>query len=158
MYDRSGYETVPETTLDTLDNWAKKGWQPGSFCLAVLTNNLQESCCTADPYNAHTLSQIAMYVRNQLPMNCHGSRGRVIAWQDWFESEKMRTGLSDPDLDLGRLCGRPGCSVIVPKEWAYEWCEDCGCDASPCPHGNRPDECDECCVESDREYDAQRER
>jgi len=148
MYDRSGFETVPELTLNALDNWAKKGWQPGSFCMAVLTNNLQESCYSADPYNAHMLSQIARYVRFQLPPNCHGSRGRVIAWQNWFRND---------DDDLDRICGRTGCSNVVPEDWEYEWCEDCGCDAV-CHHGERPDECNECCVESDREFDAQRER
>lgn len=55
-----------------------------------------------------------------------------------------------------RLCGRRGCSNMVEHDYPYDWCQDC--QNAKCDHGNPPHDCDECCRESDFEFDKQREQ
>lgn len=63
--------------------------------------------------------------------------------------------LMTPDPIGARLCER--CRVPLPADWDYAWCEDCG-KHGVCVHGNRPNNCMPCMMESDRAYDANRER
>ena len=80
MYDRTHYSTVPESTLDTLDNWAMHGLPPGGFVAAVLENDLADSVRRADPNNSAALPSIVRYLINELPMGCWGSFDKVAAW------------------------------------------------------------------------------
>jgi len=45
--------------------------------------------------------------------------------------------------------------MIEDDSWPYAWCPDC-CENAKCHHGNRPEDCDACCHESDLAYDAGR--
>jgi len=52
------------------------------------------------------------------------------------------------------LCDR--CRCVLPEDWKYAWCEKCG--KEDCLHGNPPAECNECMIESDLAFDANREQ
>lgn len=80
MFNRTRYEMVKTDTLDTLDNFVKFGWRPGSFCQAVLENNLMEAFARADQENRAALFYICEYVYNELPSGCHGSPENVELW------------------------------------------------------------------------------
>lgn len=80
MFDRTQYKMVRKDTLDTLDNFVKLGYRPGSFCQAVLENNLMEAFGRADKENRETLFWICDYVYNELPYGCHGSPEKVAQW------------------------------------------------------------------------------
>lgn len=54
---------------------------------------------------------------------------------------------------MSRACER--CGTEVPDEWRYGWCEEC-CENGTCHHGNRPEDCNDCMIESDLAYDAHR--
>jgi hypothetical protein len=73
---------IKKDTLDTLDNFVNRGWPPGSFCQAVLENNLMEAFGRADEENREALFWICDYVYNELPMGCHGSPEKVARWYD----------------------------------------------------------------------------
>jgi len=81
MFNHSDYKMVREDTLDTLDNWAKHCWPPGSFCQAVLENNLKEAFGRADMKNRNALFDICRYVYNELPSGCQGSPANTRAWK-----------------------------------------------------------------------------
>lgn len=53
-----------------------------------------------------------------------------------------------------RLCERCH-SPIDDASWEYGWCPTCAV-SGRCTHGERPEDCNDCLVESDREYDARR--
>lgn len=53
---------IPESTVQTLVNYAEHGWQPGSFITAVLENNLAMAASSADEENRRYLANIAMVV------------------------------------------------------------------------------------------------
>lgn len=55
---------------------------------------------------------------------------------------------------LSRPCER--CGYYIGDDWDYAWCRSCA--EKKCRHGNLPAECNDCFVESDRNYDEQRER
>ena len=52
-----------------------------------------------------------------------------------------------------RLCDK--CKQPVASDWKYALCKVCG--EEPCKHGNQVEECNECLIESDCEFDAKRE-
>ncbi len=53
-----------------------------------------------------------------------------------------------------RLCDK--CRQPVASDWKYALCKACG--EEPCKHGNQVGKCNECFIESDLEFDANRER
>lgn len=85
MYDRTHYSTVPETTLETLDNWAKFGLPPGGFVAAVLENDLADAVRRADSGNSAALADIVRYMINELPSGCWGYY--VAAWGEARRAE-----------------------------------------------------------------------
>tara|TARA_R110002020_G_scaffold135552_2_gene302720 strand:+ start:8608 stop:8979 length:372 start_codon:yes stop_codon:yes gene_type:complete len=92
MYDRTHYSTVPERTLEALDNWAKSGQPPGGFVAAVLENDLADSVRRADSRNSAALVDIVRYLINELPRGCWGSFDKVASWGEsdhsyWFRVE-----------------------------------------------------------------------
>jgi len=93
MYDRAYYESVPASTLDTLDNWAKFGLPPGGFISAVLENDLADAVGRADSRNSAALVGIIDYLINELPRSCWGSYENVAAWGEARRAElRARNG------------------------------------------------------------------
>lgn len=73
-------DRVPVAIRDALDRYAKHGIPPGSFCSAVLANDLHDAIIRADPQSLATLQAIACYVAVKLPYASWGSREAVEAW------------------------------------------------------------------------------
>ncbi len=89
MYDHTHYAArdVPETTLETLDNWAKFGLPPGGFVAAVLENDLADAVRRADSGNSAALVDIVRYMINELPSGCWGSYDKVATWGEARRAE-----------------------------------------------------------------------
>lgn len=87
MYNSKDFPTIKQSTIDTLNDYAQKGWLPGSFCEAVLENNLMESFGRADMGNRDALFEICSYVYNELPSSCHGSPEKVKEWIEKFKEK-----------------------------------------------------------------------
>ena len=62
--------------------------------------------------------------------------------------------IDDPDQWNRVPCAR--CGNPMGQEHPYAWCDWC-CKNGTCVHGNRPHECNECMIQSDRAYDEARE-
>ncbi|GAH38821.1 unnamed protein product [marine sediment metagenome] len=76
------------TVRDALERYARDGVPTGSFCRAVLENNLVEAFAKADQENMATLHGIVGYVYNNLPGNCWGSKEKVAAWLEKKAGER----------------------------------------------------------------------
>jgi hypothetical protein len=82
------YDSIPEATKTTIDNWVKFALPPGSFCEAVLCNDLQEAFACADRYNIDAMHSIVGYVYNRIPSACHGSHDKFNAWAARVRAER----------------------------------------------------------------------
>jgi hypothetical protein len=80
MLNNRDFPTIRQDTIDTLNDYVTKGFEPGSFCRAVLENNLMQAFGKADLGNRASLFEICSYVYNELPSICHGSPEKVDAW------------------------------------------------------------------------------
>jgi hypothetical protein len=74
------YGEVQGHILQSLDDYAEKGWEPGGFLVACLCNDLMGAVARADDRNVRVLRDIALYIHNELPSPCHGSPEHVAAW------------------------------------------------------------------------------
>lgn len=71
---------IPQRTIDTIDDYYKRGLQPGSFVRAVLENDLKAAFSCADMENRLAMFDIVQYVYNNLPIGCYGSPKLVDEW------------------------------------------------------------------------------
>lgn len=73
-------DLIPEAIRYSLDAYANKEHPTGGFLQAVLENNLMEAVGRADDINVRVLKEICMYIYNELPSPCHGSKENVAVW------------------------------------------------------------------------------
>ena len=77
---KRGY--VPEHTHEALQNYFNNGWEPGSFLMAVLRNDLIEASFRADHINRDNLANIAEWIYHNAP---RGSWGSTEVVRDWLQ-------------------------------------------------------------------------
>jgi hypothetical protein len=81
MFNTSFYEDkVPEHLLKGLIAWGNKHHPVGDFLTAVLSNNLWDAVARADDDSMKSLKYIVMFIHNELPSKCHGSKELVADW------------------------------------------------------------------------------
>ena len=68
---------IPATTLRALDLYVNEHIRPGGFLYAVLTNDLFGAISRADIANGDAIRDICLYIYNELPADCWGSRDVV---------------------------------------------------------------------------------
>lgn len=71
---------VPERTREAIDKYIATHLPVGGFLTAVLSNNLRDAVCRADPDNLKNLPAIVAYINNKAPYDCWGSPERVAKW------------------------------------------------------------------------------
>ena len=71
---------VSNDIVESLDRYVDHRIETGSFLRACLENNLMEAFGRADAFNSINLKNICMYIYNEIPSSCHGSREVVAAW------------------------------------------------------------------------------
>ena len=76
----------------SLDRYAQSGVPTGGFLRAVLANDLMDAMGRAYSENKYAIHEIASYVYNELPAECHGSYEKVDAWiKKKLEERKVGT-------------------------------------------------------------------
>lgn len=75
------YGGIPDRIVRALLLWGKEGRRPGGFLTAVLCHDLR-SICLADPEVLPHLKAVFLFVLNQMPSGCHGSREKMERWED----------------------------------------------------------------------------
>jgi hypothetical protein len=76
----SYYNDIPEHTKEALMNYFNHCWEPGSFLMSVLTNDLYGAASRADHINRQELAKIAMWVINEAPYGSYGDHETVKDW------------------------------------------------------------------------------
>ena len=74
------YHKVPDHSRETLDNYWKHGWEPGSFITNMLVGDLYAAAARADFINKPAMAFIAEYIVNEAP---EGSWGNMDLVRDW---------------------------------------------------------------------------
>lgn len=78
---------VPEHTHEALMNYFNNCWEPGSFLMAVLRNDLMTASFKADTVNRPMLAEIAAWVYHNAP---NGSWGSEEAIRGWLEKNEYQ--------------------------------------------------------------------
>ena len=80
---------VPEHTHTALMNYFNNCWEPGSFLMAVLRNDLMEASFRADHVNKQHLAEIAAWVYHNAPRGSWGSNEIVRGWLNKNEYQQI---------------------------------------------------------------------
>jgi len=80
MSTKDFYSKIPEVTMGALERYANQRIRTGSFLESVLTNDLFGALGRADESNHKALRLICLYVYNEMPSSCWGSKERVETW------------------------------------------------------------------------------
>jgi hypothetical protein len=76
-YDR--YE-VPDHTQQALEDYFFHGYEPGSFLMSVLCNDLMGAVNRCDHINREHIVDIAKWVMHTAPCSSWGNRAMVMDW------------------------------------------------------------------------------
>lgn len=71
---------IPEYTKEDIDQYVTRRIPPGDFLHAVLCNDLMEAMGRADDENREAIYAICVYIYNNIPANCWGSKEKVELW------------------------------------------------------------------------------
>ena len=74
------YDKLPEHMQEAARLYIEEGEMPGSFLVAVLTNNLVEAFGKADEVNRSCLREWVLWLYNDIPEAAWGSAEKVLAW------------------------------------------------------------------------------
>jgi hypothetical protein len=74
-------DKIPSHLLQALVHWGQKECCTGDFLAAVLSNDLMGAIGRADEHSLAAIRYITMFVYNELPRDCHGSKDRVKQWK-----------------------------------------------------------------------------
>lgn len=95
------YYDVPEHTREALANYFIHCYEPGSFLMAVLCNDLTGAATRSDHINRDALASIAQWVLHNAPNGSWGNREIVNDWlkkgeyQQYFEKKLVVKILSE---------------------------------------------------------------
>ena len=73
---------TPSEWQASLRRYTERGILPGGFLRAVLENDLCGAVARADDVSLAQLRAICVFVYNDMPSGCWGSRERVAQWVD----------------------------------------------------------------------------
>lgn len=79
---RIGELSIPTHTMESLDSYFLKGYEPGGFLTGVLTNNLIGAVNSADSANRHAIYEIVKWLTTEakVPRGSWGCAENVLDW------------------------------------------------------------------------------
>lgn len=97
------YDKLPTPDLrGSLEAYIEHGYMPGHFLTAVLSNDLFDAVGRADSYNLSLIPNIVIWIWNEAPSACHGSREKVRTWHEKFWPKQP------DDETIARVMGKVG--------------------------------------------------
>jgi len=88
---RLGEIRIPTHTMEALDDYFLRGYEPGRFIVSILTNNLYGAVTSADLANRHAIYEIVKWLTTDpiVPEHSWGTQH----WVHWWltDTEKVRT-------------------------------------------------------------------
>jgi len=73
---------IPDHIKTAIDAWVFEAQVPGNFTKAVLENDLHKAVMGADPTVLPHLKDIVLYVINEVPAPCWGSKEKMSFWSN----------------------------------------------------------------------------
>ena len=89
MYEFQGFY-IPERMEHSIQDYIQHGIIPGSFLVAVISNNLKEAVGTADEENKRNLPAYIGFFYNQAPSPCWGSEKKMKDWIRMHEEKREK--------------------------------------------------------------------
>jgi hypothetical protein len=74
------YEELEPALRTGIVYYVTRGYEVGGFLTAVLENNLSAAVATADERSLAQLKHLMLFLWNEMPANCFGSKEKVKAW------------------------------------------------------------------------------
>lgn len=81
LLEKMEQRNVPEHLRGALARWYEEALPPGSFLMAVLSNNLMESFKRSDTNGLKSLDSLVDFLFHHFPMDAWGSRENVDTWR-----------------------------------------------------------------------------
>jgi hypothetical protein len=77
-----GKLSIPTHTMEALDDYFLRGYEPGSFLTGILTNNLYRAVGSADSANRHAIYEIVKWLTTDpmVPIHSWGTKDHVSNW------------------------------------------------------------------------------
>jgi hypothetical protein len=77
-----GELSIPQHTVEALDNYFLRGWEPGGFVTSILTNELYGAVRSADYANKHVIYEIVQWLTLEpiVPKDSWGHEKLVECW------------------------------------------------------------------------------
>ena len=82
------YTRIPWATMETLEAWVATARPMGSFCEAVVCNDLAEAFAQADDDNIRAMFDIVAWMYWKAPGICWGSREKMKNWSRLKKAER----------------------------------------------------------------------
>lgn len=79
-YPHVDYSALPAHMRDGAEDYVERGYEPGDFLCAVLSNDLAGAFGHADTINRGFLDAWVTWLYNEAPSRCWGSEKKVAAW------------------------------------------------------------------------------
>lgn len=73
-------DNIPPRILAGLNRYWNEHVATGHFLRGALENDLREAVLRADANSLAALRDIVLFIYNELPSECHGSKEKVAAW------------------------------------------------------------------------------
>lgn len=82
------YEKLPKSLRGGVRRYIEEGTIPGGFLVTVICNDLVGAVSRADGGNILELRQIALWLYNEAPAPCYGSKEKMEAWSKARKEER----------------------------------------------------------------------
>lgn len=74
------YSQLPHHMQAGMRRYIERGIPPGDFLTAILCNDFMEACGHGDDINRNRMFDYAVFLYNEAPPSCYGSREAFKAW------------------------------------------------------------------------------
>lgn len=78
--DEETISNLPPHTLESLENYLERGWEPGGFVESMLAQDMERAITVADVVNRHHLYEIGRWIYAYCPEASWGSYEAVKNW------------------------------------------------------------------------------
>ena len=82
---------IPEYMRGAMERYMEYGIDPGSFLMAVLSNNLMGAARQADGMNMYHLYEYCYWLANYAPFASYGSPENVKRWMEGRQKENLKS-------------------------------------------------------------------
>ncbi len=95
--------TLPPRMAGAMQRYIERGFPPGSFLEAVLSNDMMGALGRADAENRAALHDYGVFLYSYAPGGCHGSPDKV---RDWIKRGGLLGGSVEDESAVAKPCAQ----------------------------------------------------